>query len=104
LIPAPRTWRSANSKSVAFDLICDFFYLQRDLFPSIREGVRPGGVFTGAIHLFDENRTSAFVMRPGELRREFDGWKIVYYSEAGATASAGCDSARRAARIIARRA
>src|SRR5579883_995154 len=27
-----------------YDLICDFHYLQRDLFPAIREGVRPGGV------------------------------------------------------------
>jgi SAM-dependent methyltransferase len=27
----------------AWDLICDFHYLQRDLFPDIREGVRPAG-------------------------------------------------------------
>src|SRR5438067_11196563 len=29
----------------SFDLILDFFYLQRDLFPHIREGLPPGGVF-----------------------------------------------------------
>ncbi len=34
-----------------YDLIYDFFYLQRNLFPQIREGVRPGGVFTAEIHL-----------------------------------------------------
>jgi SAM-dependent methyltransferase len=28
----------------SYDLICDFFYLQRDLFEKIREGVKPGGV------------------------------------------------------------
>jgi len=51
----------------AFDLICDFFYLQRDLFPQIREGVRPGGVFVGAIHLADDTpgRNPAFVLQPG---------------------------------------
>ncbi len=72
----------------AFDLICDFYYLQRDLFPEIREGVRPGGMFAGAIRL-----TGSFALNPGDLRSELAGWKILYYSEAG-----NC------ARIIARRA
>lgn len=70
-----------------YDLICDFHYLQRDLFPAIREGVRPGGVFAGAIRL-----TGSFRMEPGELRAEFAGWKILFYSE------------RESAQIIARRA
>jgi tellurite methyltransferase len=82
-----------------YDLICDFFYLQRDLFPSIRDGVRPGGMFAGAIHLFDENRPSAFAMRPGELRNEFHGWKILFYSESAEPGHQRC-----VARIIARRA
>jgi len=88
----------------SFDLICAFFYLQRDLFAPIREGVRPGGVFAGAIHLPDgapgsRPRNPAFLLQPGELRNEFAGWKILFYSvgaEAGRT--------RRAARIIARKA
>lgn len=65
----------------AFDLICDFFYLQRDLFGRIREGVRPGGLVAAEIHLRDE-QLRRFVLDPGELRREFEGWKILYYSEA----------------------
>lgn len=77
-----------------FDLICDFHYLQRDLFPEIREGVRPGGMFVAAIRL-----EGAFAARPGELREEFAEWKVVYYSEA-----AGTGDGRRSARIIARRA
>lgn len=88
----------------AYDLICNFFYLQRDLFPKIRESLRPGGVFAGAIHLIDEvpcarPHNPSFVLQPGELRREFDGWKILYYSE-------GIEPGhkRPAARIIARRA
>ena len=35
----------------AYDLVCDFLDLQRDLFPEIREGIRPGGVFAGTIRL-----------------------------------------------------
>ncbi len=85
-----------------FDLVCDFFYLQRDLFPAIREGVRPGGVFAGAIHLVDERpgaaaHNPAFLLRPGELREEFADWKILYYSER-------VEGARPAARMIARKA
>jgi SAM-dependent methyltransferase len=90
-------------RPASFELICDFFYLQRSLFPQIREGVRPGGLFIGAIHLFDRaaalGRNPAFQLQPGELREEFASWKILFYSEgleAGRT--------RRAARIVARRA
>jgi tellurite methyltransferase len=88
-----------------WDLVCDFFYLQRDLFPAIRAGIRPGGLFAGAIHLLDETagapppHNPAFVLRSGELREEFAGWKILYYSE---THEAG--HRRRAARILARKA
>lgn len=88
----------------AYDLICDFFYLQRDLFPRIREGVRPGGTFAGAIHLIDPSpgappHNPAFLLQPGELRSEFAGWKILFYSEAREP-----ERSRPAARIIARRA
>jgi SAM-dependent methyltransferase len=83
----------------SYDLVCDFFYLQRDLFPRIREGVRLGGTFAGAIHLRDETRPSSFALDPGELRREFAGWKIFFYSE-----GAESGRSRPSARIIARRA
>jgi SAM-dependent methyltransferase len=83
----------------AYDLICDFYYLQRDLFPQIREGVRPGGIFAGAIHLYEPGRERAFALAVGGLRNEFAGWEILYYSEG---AEAG--RSRRSARIIARRA
>jgi SAM-dependent methyltransferase len=77
-----------------YDLICDFYYLQRDLFPDIREGLRPGGTFVGAIHL-----EGSFAIGPGELRDAFAGWKILFYSEAAEEGRS-----RRSARIIARRA
>ena len=77
-----------------YDLICDFYYLQRDLFADIREGVRPGGMVVAAIHL-----EGSYALRPGELREEFAGWKVLFYSEG---AEAG--RKKRAARVIARRA
>ena len=80
-----------------YDLICDFHYLQRGLFPAIREGLRPGGVFIGAIHLAEPHRAGRYVLRPGELRTFFDGWKILFYSE-----SAEPGPHRPSARIIAR--
>lgn len=64
--------------SEAYDLVCDFLYLQRDLFPQIHKGLRPGGVFAGAIRL-----SGSFRLEPGELRALFDGWKILFYSETG---------------------
>jgi tellurite methyltransferase len=77
----------------AYDLICDFLYLQRDLFPAIREGIRPGGTFAGAVLLNSPQRNPAFSLAPGKLREEFAGWKVLFYSEGGGIA-----------RIIARRA
>jgi tellurite methyltransferase len=87
-----------------YDLICDFLYLHRKLFPQIHEGVRPGGIFAAEIHLRDEAaadgpRSPQFVLEPGELRQEFSGWKILFYSEA-----IGPGHSRATARIVARRA
>jgi SAM-dependent methyltransferase len=63
----------------AYDLICDFFYLQRDLFPAIRAGVRPGGLFLGAMHMAGNNPN--FVIRTGELPAQFPGWDVMHYAE-----------------------
>jgi SAM-dependent methyltransferase len=70
----------------AYDLICDFYYLQRDLFPAIRGGVKPGGMFVAAIHLNDGNpdakpHNPAFLLESGELRSLFSDWEITYYRE-----------------------
>ncbi len=87
-----------------YNLICDFFYLHRDLFPAIREGVAPGGTFVAAIHLVGTDpgappRNPAYLLRPGELQAEFDGWKVLFYSEATEP-----EHSRPTARIVARRA
>ncbi|MSV28526.1 MAG: methyltransferase domain-containing protein [Bryobacterales bacterium] len=63
----------------AWDLICDFSYLQRDLFSPIGAGIRPGGLFVGSFRL-----TGRFCVRPGEIRELFSHWEILHYSETGA--------------------
>lgn len=69
-----------------YDLICVFYYLQRDLFPSIRAGVKAGGAVVAAIHLNDGKedarpRNPAYLLEPGELKQLFAGWEITYYHE-----------------------
>lgn len=68
----------------AYHLICDTFYLQRDLFSEIREGLCPGGVFLAVIHGEDPAAPAMnqeFLLRPGELEGEFVGWEILHYSQ-----------------------
>ena len=69
-----------------YDLICNFYYLQRDLFPAIRSGVKPGGALVAAIHLNDGNveakpQNPAFLLERGELKVLFSDWEITYYHE-----------------------
>jgi hypothetical protein len=56
-----------------YDLICDCYYLQRDLFPSIKAGVRPGGMAIVIVHLAG--------VSPGDVREFFSGWTILHYYE-----------------------
>lgn len=69
-----------------YDLICDFYYLQRDLFPKIRDGICIGGAFIGAIHIVgakddEEHMNPAFLMEENELLDIFKGWEIKHYYE-----------------------
>jgi tellurite methyltransferase len=72
--------------SETYDLICDLYYLQRDLFPAIRSALKPGGAFVAAIHLNDGNPNAkphnpAFLLERGELKTLFSDWEITYYHE-----------------------
>ena len=64
----------------SYDLIVVCNYLQRDLFPSIRAGTRIGGVVIAVISMLDDDpnvspMNPAYLLHPGELRGEFDGWE-----------------------------
>lgn len=70
----------------SFDLICDIFYLQRSLFASIRKALCEGGLFVGSIHMVDSDPSvkamnRSFLLEPGELRREFEGWQVIHDQE-----------------------
>ncbi|HEX8144002.1 MAG TPA: methyltransferase domain-containing protein [Pyrinomonadaceae bacterium] len=74
----------------SYDLICVFYYLQRDLFPQIRAGVPTGGVVIAAIHMTDDNpdahpMNEDYLLGPGELRAQFRGWEIMHDYEGSST-------------------
>lgn len=84
-----------------YDLIVDTCFLYRPLFPAIRSGLRPGGVFFGVFPL--EGDTSgthnpAFLIGAGELPGYFAGWEILHYAEGRPAAER-----RMRAEIVARR-
>ena len=67
----------------AYDLIVVTHYLQRNLFPAIRSGVCLGGVVLAVIPMVDDDpnvkpMNSAFLLQPGELRSQFDGWEFLH--------------------------
>ena len=63
----------------AYDLVCDCYFLQRDLITKMQAGLRPGGLIISIVHLSESaTPTRAY---PGELRSYFDGWTILHYYE-----------------------
>jgi SAM-dependent methyltransferase len=70
-----------------FDLVLVTRYLQRDLFPALRAACVPGGVvlyetFTTAQRALGSGPKSPdHLLEPGELRRRFDGFEILFYEE-----------------------
>ncbi len=89
----------------SYDLIVVCNYLQRDLFPSIRSGTRIGGIVIAVIAMSDDDpdikpMNPAYLVNPGELRADFEGWELIRYSEGK---PAGQPHRRAAAEIVARR-
>lgn len=87
----------------AYDLIVNCCYLQRDLFPAIKAGVKVGGCVLAVIAMVDDDpqvkpMNSAFLLQPGELRAQFDGWELLHDFE-GKRAAGN----RAMAEIVARR-
>lgn len=67
----------------SYDLIVNCCYLQRNLFPAIKAGVRVGGIVIAVIAMVDDDpnvtpMNPAFLLQPGELRSEFAGWKLLH--------------------------
>jgi SAM-dependent methyltransferase len=73
-----------------FELVLVARYLQRDLFPAIREAITPGGfvvyeTFTERQRALGVGPTSPdHLLAPGELRERFDGFEVLFYEETAA--------------------
>jgi len=68
-----------------YDLICGCYYLQRDLIPYMKSGVRQGGMIIAIVHLADEATPTRAT--PGELRNYFEDWDVLHYYEGEPTES-----------------
>jgi SAM-dependent methyltransferase len=89
----------------SYGLILNCCYLQRDLFPAIKAGVRVGGVAIAVIAMVDDDpgvkpMNPAFLLEPGELRAEFEGWELWRDFE---DKREGSERRRAMAEIVARR-
>ena len=65
------------------NLICDCYYLQRNLFPQMKMGIRTGGMAIVIVHLARSDEPAGTPTRacPDELRTYFAGWNILHYRE-----------------------
>lgn len=91
--------------SDTYDLITCSFYLNRDLIPSIKRGVKPGGFVVYEQHYVADSVASddndmGFKLRAGELHDLFEGMEIRYFSE-GSLQELESDAS--IARLVARR-
>jgi len=70
-----------------FDLVVVCRYLQRDLFPALRDAVVPGGIviyetFTTHQRALGRRPTSPdHLLEPGELRQRFAGFELLFDEE-----------------------
>jgi tellurite methyltransferase len=88
----------------AYDLICDFYYLQRELFAEMKKALKTGGIIVSTIHIYGENEEAGrFLLREGELREFFDDFEILHYHETPMTDTDAGEHHRRTAEIIARK-
>ena len=82
----------------AFEVVIDFFYLQRSLFPALKAALVPGGVvvmrtFSFAGGFAGGPRRQEFILHPGELLEQFAGWEILLHEE-------GLESSRKGGGLV----
>lgn len=78
----------------SFDLILNFYYLQRDLWPLYKHWLRPGGVLvfeTLTLGMLARNNEidPSFLLATGELHHAFSDWEILVYREGWGESSTG---------------
>jgi len=69
-----------------FDVILNFYYLQRDLWSAYQRLLRPGGTLIIETLTMDMLRLRPdtdpkYLLQPGELRQAFASWEVLVYRE-----------------------
>lgn len=71
-----------------YDVIINFYYLQRSLIPEIKAGLKKGGMVVFETHTMEQLKNAKnggwerdFLLEPGELKRQFADFEILHYSE-----------------------
>jgi tellurite methyltransferase len=71
-----------------YDLIANFYYLKRSLIPKIKKGLKKGGKVIFETYILEHRslgtggpKQSEYFLRPNELLKLFDGFRIVRYRE-----------------------
>ena len=75
-----------NFGTERFDLITNFYFLERELIPRIKQSLKPGGLvffetFTSYQIPRDDPRYRKFLIDPNELLTMFSDFFIMYYFE-----------------------
>ncbi|MBW7882170.1 MAG: class I SAM-dependent methyltransferase [Caldilineaceae bacterium] len=87
-------WRP---EPAAYDLITSFYFLNRRLWPALREAVRPGGLLvieTYNCHALSmrPQANPAYLLQPGELANEISRWGWHILDARSSTAGNGRDA------------
>ena len=70
-----------------FDLIVCFFYLQRELFPLLKEALKPKGLIVYKTYTIDQQpfggrpRHPMHLLQPQELLEQFRDFRVLFYQE-----------------------
>jgi SAM-dependent methyltransferase len=70
-----------------YDLVLVFFYLQRELFPSLISALKPGGFLIYQTYTAEQRRFGGgpanpeYLLRPQELLQELQALRILHYHE-----------------------
>ena len=72
--------------AATFDLLLDFYYLDRALWPRFRAALKPGGLLIFETFVHPPGRAGAainpaYLLQPGELPAAFADWRLLDYRQ-----------------------
>lgn len=70
----------------SLELILNFWFLDRDLFPYYQRWLKPGGLLIFETMRFDPENDQThlkneYLLQPGELKTTFSDWELIVYDE-----------------------